>query len=406
MKTLYLDCFSGISGDMTLGALIDCGADQKELIRQLSLLPCADEFALDVQKSARFGITGTDVSVRLTECEHEGHHHHHDHAHRVGYTAISELIGKSGLSDAVKQKALSIFSCIAKAEAQVHGTTVEEVHFHEVGAVDAMVDICGACIALEILGVESIICSPVNLGGGSVKCAHGILPVPAPATALILRDVPAYGDDPRCGELTTPTGAAIVKTLCASFGALPPMRMSAVGYGLGKRDTGAVNALRVLLGEADAQQPVKNEEPVVMLEANIDDMTGESLAFAADLLRDAGALDVTIAPVVMKKGRPAHVLSVLCKPADEANFAQLILLHTSTLGVRIAPLKRRVLNRGEGTVETPYGRIRYKQSYDATGILRRKAEYEDCAAAARAHSVPIDAVADSVRESLLHEDQT
>lgn len=449
MKTLYLDCFSGISGDMMLGALIDCGADKAELERQLALLPCRDEFELIVQKKTRFGITGTDVTVRLLhsmdhahspDSDHNGdpldgdpldhlhaldpqqeaHGHHSNHSHkeevhahphlhthtlqekaahhthaRTGYSAIAHLIEHSGISDGAKRKAKDMFACIAEAEARVHGTTVEEVHFHEVGAVDAIVDICGAAVALELLGVEQIICSPVNLGGGHVRCDHGLLPVPAPATALILEGVPVYGDDASCGELTTPTGAAIVKSLGATYGTMPAMTISSIGYGLGKRDTGRINALRVFLGETSAS--TKNEEQIVLLQANIDDMTGEALAFAAEQLRAAGALEVYFTPVLMKKGRPAQVLSVVCFPKDEVRFSDLILRHTSTLGVRVCAMKRRILSRSEGVAETSYGCIRFKEAADESGFLRRKAEFDDVAAAAKANDATLEAVYDSFR---------
>lgn len=423
-----------------LGALIDCGADPVELNRQLALLPCRDEFELIVQKTVRFGITGTDVTVRLLQLpeggepndrnhsidsqpEPHGHrqpgHSHEDggqahihgsfyskaeaaaHTHsRIGYRAIAGLIEHSGLSDGAKQKAKAVFACIAAAEALVHGLTVEEVHFHEVGAVDSIVDICGAAIALELLGVEQIICSPVNLGGGHVRCDHGLLPVPAPATSLILEGVPVYGDDISCGELTTPTGAAIVKSLGLEFGILPAMKIQAVGYGLGKRNTGRMNALRAFLGETIDVPNCKNMEPIVLLQANIDDMTGEAISFAADQLREQGALEVYMTPVLMKKGRPAQVLSVVCYPKDEERFSNLVLRHTSTLGVRVGELKRRILDRREGVANTPYGRIRFKEAWGGGSVLRRKAEFEDVAAAAKAHKVTLEDVYNSVTSVL------
>lgn len=381
-RTLYWDTFSGISGDMALGALIDLGADFAELTRQLNTLSMADEFTLHAEKTARNGITGTDVTVEVHGEHHEhdcDRHHNHHHQGARNYRDILRILEESPLSDSVKARAKRMFERVAKAEAAVHGKPIDEVHFHEVGAVDSIVDTIGVCIALELLNVDRIACAPLNLGGGTVRCAHGILPVPAPATARILEGIPCYGSDARFGELVTPTGAAIAAE-AEHFGPMPIMAIERTGYGFGKRDTGGLNAVRAML----AVEEEGKYEPVTLLTANIDDMTGEDLAYAAALLREIGALDVWFTPILMKKGRPGQMLSCLCRREEAEAFQGRILRETSTWGVRILELSRAVLPRESREIETPYGKVHVK-----CGGGKAKPEHEDCAAIAKREGLPI-----------------
>lgn len=408
MRTLYIDAFSGVSGDMMLGALLDLGADEHALREGIAGLGLSDEVRLDVTKAARSGIVGTAARVYLLENAHHSHDHDHNHSHdhnhnhshehghnhshdrnhaddaqlhaaHRGLPEIERIIRAAHLKDAVTHRALEIFRRLGEAEAAVHGVALEQVHFHEVGAADAMVDIIGCCILLDSLGVEQVTCSPLSLGGGTVKCAHGILPVPAPATARLLSGIPAYGGDAGLGELTTPTGAAIVASLSERFGPAPMMRMEKQGFGFGQRDTGSLNALRLLLGESTAQA-----EDVYELRANLDDMTGEEVSFAAERLFEAGAVDVWTQSIMMKKGRVGVMLCAMAKEARLNGVLAAYMAHTSAWGVRYERMRRHVADCAHAAVQTAYGEIRVKSGGD-----RRKPEYEDCADASRKHDVPI-----------------
>jgi uncharacterized protein (TIGR00299 family) protein len=390
MRTLYIDAFSGISGDMFLGALIDCGADFDFILSALNGLGISDEFHIEAARINRRGICGIDLNVRLNH----GHSHHdgvsHSHAGYRNYSQIKSLILDSQISANVKERALRIFGRVAEAEAYVHGVTEDEVHFHEVGAVDSIVDIVGVSAALESLGIKKIVSSPLNLGGGTVTCDHGILPVPAPATARILFGCPCYGSDPKHGELTTPTGAACAME-AERFGELPLMVPEAAGYGFGKRDTGTLNALRIMMGEerdGSCGKPTdKKAGNVALIEANIDDMTGESLAFAAKKLMEESALDVWITPIIMKKGRPAHALSCMCELADKDRLVEVIFKHTTTWGLRIDVKTRTLVTRSTCVANTEYGPIRFK-----TDGVRIKAEYDDCEQTAQRNDVGLTEV--------------
>ncbi len=387
MKTLYIDAFSGISGDMFLGALIDCGADFDFITSTLNGLGISDEFHVEASRIKKRGICGIDLNVHLKH----SHCHHgdvpHSHAGYRNYSQIKSLIMNSQISTNIKERALRIFGRVAEAESYVHGVTEDEVHFHEVGAVDSIVDIVGISAALESLGIKKILSSPLNLGGGTVTCDHGILPVPAPATARILFGCPCYGSDPKHGELTTPTGAACAME-AERFGELPLMIPEAVGYGFGKRDTGTLNALRIIMGEEQDgfygkyTDTDKKTGDVVLIEANIDDMTGESLAFAAKKLMEENALDVWITPIIMKKGRPAHALSCMCEVAYTDRLVEAIFKHTTTWGVRIDVKTRALVTRSTCVANTEYGLIRFK-----TDGARAKAEYDDCEQAAEKNDV-------------------
>ncbi len=298
---------------------------------------------------------------------------------------IAAVIDGLALSDRVKANAKAVFGLVAEAESAVHGKPVDQVHFHEVGTMDAVADVVGVCMLMERIGAEEVVASPVHVGSGHVHCAHGILPVPAPATALILRGVPTYGGQVR-GELCTPTGAALLKHFAARFGDRPVMAASAIGYGMGKKDFERANCVRAFLGEAETKR-----EEITRLECNLDDMTGEALGFAAEVLFAAGARDVYTTPIGMKKSRPGVLLSVICLPEDADRLAALMMKHTTTLGIRRLDMSRYALARRVETEETPLGPVRFKTA-QGLGVTRRKAEYEDIAALAKARDQSLDEV--------------
>jgi uncharacterized protein (TIGR00299 family) protein len=372
MKICYFDAFSGISGDMTVGSLIDSGADINELSDALSSLGTGALFR--AEKTKRCGIAATKFHVEGGETKAHRHLHH-----------IDKMITGSSLPDAVKEKSLAVFRRLAESEAKVHGSTIEKVHFHEVGAIDSISDIVGACHCLHQLGVEAVYGSPVNVGSGTVNTEHGVLPVPAPATADLLRGTPIYVRGPEL-ELTTPTGAALLTTLATHIGAMPPMRIEATGFGAGDRDFKEhANVLRVLVGETSGAAEATT---VSVLEANIDDSTPEVIGYAMERLLEAGALDVTVTPVQMKKGRPGVTLSVIARPEQQEDLARVLFLETTTLGMRIYSAERRVQARQTVEVTTPHGRVRVKVS--DTGSFAP--EYEDCRKLAAEHRVPLKQV--------------
>jgi pyridinium-3,5-bisthiocarboxylic acid mononucleotide nickel chelatase len=369
MKICYLDAFSGISGDMTVGALIDAGADSAALVRMLDSLGTGASFR--IEKTARRGIAASKFHVDGGDAKSHRHLHH-----------ILELIAKSAASGRAKQDATAVFQKLGEAEAKVHGMPLEKVHFHEVGAVDSICDIVGACVALDLLGVDAIHSSPLNVGSGTVKTEHGILPVPAPATAELLVGKPVYARGPAV-ELTTPTGAAIAATLAADFGALPPMRIIATGYGAGDKDFPEhANVLRVLIGETSGAE---ESTTVAVLEANIDDSSPQVLGYAMERLLEAGALDVTLESVLMKKNRPGTLIRVIARPEDREALAQVMFAETSTLGLRIHSAERRVKARHTVEVETAHGKVKMKIADDGSFAP----EYEDCRTLARATGVPL-----------------
>ena len=372
MRICYFDAFSGISGDMTVGALLDAGAPRTNCSRACSPSGRAPEF--QVEKTKRRGIAATKFHVRGGE---QKKHRHLPH--------ILEMIQRATISDRAKQNASAVFQRLAEAEARVHGTSLEKVHFHEVGAVDSISDIVGACVALDLLTLEQIWCSPINTGSGTVNTEHGVLPVPAPATAALLEGRPIYARGPAV-ELTTPTGAALATTLAVEFGALPPMRVVASGYGAGEKEFSEhANVLRVLIGESQA---VAESTTVSVIEANIDDSTPEVLGYALERLMEAGALDVTLQPVQMKKNRPGVLLSVIARPEERESLAGLIFAETSTLGVRIHSAERRVQQRRLIEVETGYGTARVKVG-DSGAFAP---EFEDCRRLSLQHGKPLKQV--------------
>ena len=361
---------------MLVGALADAGADRDDLLAALHSLETGAKLSFETVK--RRGITATQFHVDSVETAKHRH-----------LPAILKMIDKANAPARAKQNAVAVFQRLGDAEASVHGVPVEKVHFHEVGAVDSIIDIVGACTAFELLGVGRIVCSPINVGSGTVKTEHGILPVPAPATAKLLTGKPVYARGPAF-ELATPTGAAVVTTLASGFGVLPPMTLSATGYGAGGHDFPEhANVLRVILGEPVAAAEATT---VDIIEANIDDLSPQVLAYAMERLFEAGALDVTLQPVEMKKGRPGALLRVLTEAAQREALAELIFAETSTLGLRIYTAERRVQARRWEEVETPYGKIRVK--IGSSG--QYAPEYEDCRRAALASRAPLkDVIAEA-----------
>ncbi|MDR3718930.1 MAG: nickel pincer cofactor biosynthesis protein LarC [Bryobacteraceae bacterium] len=368
MKIAHFDAFSGIAGDMTVAALLDAGAPAETLFAGLDSLGTGARFSAEGVK--RHGIAGTKFNVEFEE----GHTHRH-------LPHIVKMIDASVLPDKAKANAIHVFEVLGAAEAQVHGVPVEKVHFHEVGAVDSICDIAGACYALELLGIEDVHCSAINTGSGTVEADHGIMPVPTPATALLLAGKPAYARGPET-ELTTPTGAALMAALATGFGALPPMRVSAQGFGAGTKDFPEMaNMLRVMIGEASG---ASESTTVSVLEANIDDCTPQVLGYAMERLFEAGALDVTLSPLVMKKQRPGSLLRVISTPETREALVEIIFTETTTLGLRVYDAERRVQSRGFETVETPFGPVRVK-----IGEFGASPEYDDCRELALKTGVPL-----------------
>jgi len=383
MTTAYFDCFSGISGDMTLGALVDAGASIVALRAELSKLNLSG-YEITAEKVHRSGLSATKVHVKLDDKPQPARH----------LSDIRSIIETSNLSASVKQKSIRIFERLAAVESKVHGTTPDKVHFHEVGAVDAIVDIVGSVIGLDMLGITTIAGSAVNLGSGSIKTAHGILPVPAPATAELLKGIPSYGSSVPF-ELTTPTGAVILSTLCSSFGPMQQMRVSQTAYGAGGRDIpGQPNVLRLMIGEPSSSY---DEDTSIVIETNIDDMNPQLYEHVIDKLMQQGAHDVYLTPIIMKKGRPAILLSVLTHGAKESAVLDTIFRETTSIGVRIREVGRKKLTREIQIVGTVYGKIRVKVSKRGEEILTVTPEYEDCRKIAEDKQVPLKQVMEEAR---------
>ena len=383
MTIAYFDCFSGISGDMTLGALVDAGLPIEVLRSELAKLNLPG-YTLSSEKVIRSGLSATKVHVVLDEKEQPARH----------LADISRIINGSTLSPVAKQKSMAIFQRLAEVEAKVHGTTPDKVHFHEVGAVDAMVDIVGSVIGLEQLGITEIIGSPLNVGSGTVHTSHGKLPVPAPATAELLKGTPLYSSSITM-ELTTPTGAAIISTLAASFGPLPQMTMGRIAYGAGNKDIpGQPNVLRLMIGE-----PVSayEEDTSIVIESNIDDMNPQVYGHLIDTLMARGAHDAYLTPIIMKKGRPAILLSVLTDKAKSTEMLDTIFRETTSIGVRIQEVGRKKLSREVREIETPYGKVRFKISKMGDEVLTFTPEYEDCKKIADEKQVPLKTVMDEAK---------
>lgn len=378
MNIAYFDCFAGAAGDMIVGAVLDAGASEDHLRGELAKLNLP-QVELHIEKMVKKGISATSFVPRQA-----GHEHHHRNL-----PIITDIISNASLSDRVKGQAIAIFGRLAGAEAKVHGIGEDEVHFHEVGAADAIMDIVGACVGLESLEVDEVRCSALVVGSGTVKCAHGMLPVPAPATVELIKELPLRPCEVE-GELLTPTGAAILTTVAAGFGSMPAMQIDRVGYGAGQRDHAAMaNVLRVLVG-CRADQPGSDE--VTVLEANLDDTTGELVGHFTEKLLQAGALDVFCVGIMMKKNRPGTLVSVICKPSDVRGLERILFSESTTLGIRRTNCQRSILPREHRTVDTAYGPIRMKiASLDGEAITCSP-EFEDCRRAAEEHKVPLKRV--------------
>lgn len=433
MKTLYLDCSMGAAGDMLTAALLELIPDAEQFIEELNALGIPD-VRIEKETSVKCGITGTHVCVKINGEEEESHdvhdnhehdhnhdhhhdHNHHDHDHydhhdydhdhynhdhnhehnhsyhhHSGLQDIEHIVrGHLNLPQKVQDDVMAVYTLIAEAESKAHGRPVTEIHFHEVGTMDAIADIVAVCLLMDRISPDKVVVSPIHVGSGQVRCAHGILSVPAPATAHILQNVPIYGGSIK-GELCTPTGAALLKYFADSFGEMPMMQTTAIGYGMGKKDFEAANCVRAMLGETASIQ-----EEVCELSCNVDDMTAEAVGFAIEQLFKDGALDVYTVPIGMKKSRPGILIHVMCKEADKESILKSVFKHTTTIGVRESRLHRYVLDRSIQTLDTPYGSVRYKRSY-GYGVERRKYEYDDLARIAKEQNISI-----AEAESLIQE---
>ncbi|MGB6839415.1 MAG: nickel pincer cofactor biosynthesis protein LarC [Candidatus Sulfotelmatobacter sp.] len=440
MRIAYLECFSGMSGDMFLGALVDAGVPARLFEETVAALGVGAK--LEISRVVRSGISAIKVDVyvdgekdlpREEYWEREGrehlhsedhhaseHHgpshshpgessragapapHSHSHGHSRGLSEIRQIISAAAISESAKKTAIAIFETLGRAEAKIHDTSIESVHFHEVGAVDAIVDIVCATVGAEALGVDQIICSPLNVGGGMVKCAHGTFPVPAPATVELLKDAPVYSSGLQA-ELVTPTGAAIVKTLASRFAAFPEMKIGKCGYGAGSRDfPGHPNVVRLTVGETASTLAANTaSETITVLEANLDDLNPQVFGYVMDRLLEEGALDAFGMPVQMKKNRPGMLLTVLCKPEDAAKLTQLIFTESTTLGVRRRDEMRQTLARRWESVGTPWGDVRIKIASMNGTVTNYAPEYEDCRRIAAEHHVPLKVVMGGAVEAYL-----
>ncbi len=398
-KVLYFDPFNGISGDMVLGALIDLGVPLDYLNGQLSKLGL-EEFEIATRQVERQGLFGVDVTVSQPGGD-SSRHHEHGHPPARGFEQIRQLIEASQLHPWVKQTSVAVFRRLGEAEAKVHRSSLHEVHFHEVGALDSIVDIVGAAIGFHYLGVEDFYTAPVNLGHGTVTFSHGTWPVPAPATAELMGDLPAYPGSV-AAEMTTPTGAAILAVLVRSAEHAPAARWTQSGFGAGDREFDQVpNMLRIMLGEYDSQPSLQAEEDdVVLLEANIDDMDAELFGHFLDKALQESALDVFYTPVTMKKSRPGVMLSLLCRPAEKDRFMGLILEETTTLGVRFSPLKRRILSREVRTVQTRHGPVRVKLGRMGDRTVNLAPEFDDLRRLAEEKGIPLKGLRQQVMEDI------
>ena len=384
MKTLYFDCAMGAAGDMLMGALLELHPDREAFLARLNR--ALDGHAVvSAAPDSKCGISGTHVSVVIDGHEEgeeaDAYHHHDGHHHHTSVSEILAFLDRVEADSAAAEDAKELYMLLANAESRVHGQPIENIHFHEIGTLDALADILGVCMLINELAPDTIVCSPINVGSGTVKCAHGILPVPAPATELILRGMPIYGGSVT-GELCTPTGAALLKHFCSDAGEMPRMSVSAAGYGTGTKDFAAANIVRAMIGESrDAA------EEVIELKCNIDDMTAEALGYAQEALLSAGALDVYTTPIGMKKNRPAILLTCMCRKEQRDDMLRCIFANTTTIGVREYVSARYTLARREESVGTEYGRVRIKRA-SGWGVERSKPEYEDVARIARETGKP------------------
>lgn len=392
MKTLYLDCQMGAAGDMLAAALLELCPDKEEMLRRLNALGLPG-VRYQAEKSVKCGILGTHLSVTVDgeeEGEHHHDHHEHHHAHHELHD-IRHIVSHLEIPEAVRENVMAVYDCIAQAESRVHGVAVEQIHFHEVGAMDAVADVTAVCLLMHALGNPKVAASPIHVGSGQVHCAHGVLPVPAPATALLLEGIPTYGGSIR-GELCTPTGAALLRHFVSEFGSQPAMAVEKIGYGCGKKDFERPNCVRAMLGQSQDTQG-----DIWELACNLDDITGEEVGFAVERLLDAGALDVYTTAIGMKKNRPGVLLTCLCQEQQRDAMVKLLFLYTTTLGVRERPWSRRTLARTMETRDTEYGPVRVK-TVSGFGVQREKAEFEDLARIARDKGISLRQAAEAAKK--------
>jgi uncharacterized protein (TIGR00299 family) protein len=387
MKVAYFDCFSGASGDMIIGSLLDAGLPLELLRSELSKLSLS-HYEIGVRKAIKRGLAGSQVIINIDE------RHHHDH-HRHLYDIIS-IVKDSDLAESAKEQVIKIFSRLAEAEAKVHQTTVDKIHFHEVGAMDAIIDVAGAVIGLEALGIERVYCSPLHLGSGTIECAHGVLPVPAPATAELIKDKPVYSTGVK-GELLTPTGAAILTTLAYEFGPMPAIIPQKLGYGAGTSDPPIPNLLRVIIGDLTDGFGDYEFERVAVLETNIDDMNPQIYDYLIQKMLKEGALDVFLAPIQMKKNRPGTMMTVICQLSKLEEFSNLILRETTTLGLRWRIDNRIKALRSFEDIKTNYGPVTVKIAKVGGKITNYSVEYDDCKRLAIENQVPLKEVMDHAK---------
>ena len=400
MKLLYIDCGMGAAGDMLTTALLELLPDRDSFMKKLSgSSPEGIEYRLET--SVKCGIKGSHMTVLVNgkeeseEMHDHGHHHSHEHDHshhhsHAGMADIQERLNSFKIPETVKSDVLAVYSIIAEAESTVHDVPVSDIHFHEVGSMDALADITAVCMLMHEISPDKVIASPVHVGSGTVKCAHGILPVPAPATAHILKGIPFYSDNIK-GELCTPTGAALLKYFTDEFGSMPVMQVRNIGYGMGRKDFERANCVRVMLGES-----IGAKDDVYELSCNLDDMTGEGIGFALERIMEAGARDVYTVPIGMKKSRPGVMLCAICSEDKRQAVAETMFRYTTTIGIREAHFNRYVLEREFSKAETPYGTINIKTS-KGYGTEKSKAEYDDISRIAKENGLTLDEIKDSVK---------
>ena len=393
MKIAYFDCFAGASGDMILGALLDAGLTIERLREEIAKLHLS-HYELDVEKVVKRGIGGSQAHVIIDQ---DHHHHHHRHL-----SHIREIIEKSDLDASIQEKSTEIFVRLAEAEARVHRSSVESVHFHEVGAMDAIIDVVGGVIGLSELGIDKVFCSPLHVGSGTIECAHGTLPVPAPATAELIKGRPVYSTGVK-GELLTPTGAAILTTLSSGFGPMPAMTVRQIGYGAGTADPDIPNLLRVAIGDARDDTGDYDVEQTVLIETNIDDMNPQMYDYLIGLLLGEGALDVFLTSVQMKKNRPGTLLSVICIPDAVGKFSDILMKETTTIGLRWRVENRIMAQRQIQRIDTAHGPIHVKLAKSNGRIINLTPEYDDCKRVALEKHIPLKNVIDDVRSEAIRQ---
>jgi hypothetical protein len=387
-KTLYFDCFAGASGDMILGGLVALGVDEKELVKQIKLLNISD-FEIEISTANKSGISAVHAKVIVP----------HEHAHRH-LRDIKKIITNSQLSDKIKQRAIQIFTRIAEAEAKVHGVEVNKVHFHEVGAMDSIIDVVGACIGFERLGIEKFACSKIHVGSGFAKMAHGKFPIPPPAVAELLQGIPIYSTEIE-GELCTPTGAAIISTLSETYGEINDLKTEKIGYGAGTRDYADFpNVIRLMLGEVESRESRVESKRLILLETNLDDTTGQVLGFVMDKAFELGALDCWFTPIQMKKNRPATMISILCEYQNRQKLTELLYLETTTLGVRVREIERDCLERKFVKVKTQFDEIDVKIGLLDGKKVNAMPEFEQLKRIARKKNIPLKLLREEVLRKL------